>query len=102
MWSASYPEAARSHIFVDQVKLVDQACKLFAMEVTVQEAKTQLSRLLRRVEAGESITIRRGREPVAMLVRAPAKPGSRQIWGGLKGSIGPDFDALPDDFSPYA
>jgi prevent-host-death family protein len=72
------------------------------MEVTVQEAKTQLSRLLRRVEAGESITIRRGREPVAMLVRAPARSGRRQIWGGLDGSIGPEFDDLPDDLAPYA
>ncbi|HEX7290622.1 MAG TPA: type II toxin-antitoxin system prevent-host-death family antitoxin [Conexibacter sp.] len=72
------------------------------MEVTVQEAKTQLSRLLRRVEAGESITIRRGREPVAMLVRAPAKHGERQIWGDLRGSIGPEFDELPDDFAGYA
>lgn len=72
------------------------------MEVTVQEAKTQLSRLLRRVEAGESVLIRRGREPVAMLVRAPAQPGSRQIWGDLEGSIGPDFDDLPDEFESYA
>jgi prevent-host-death family protein len=72
------------------------------MEVTVQEAKTQLSRLLRRVEAGESITIRRGREPVAVLVRAPAQAGRRRIWGDLKGAIGPDFDELPDDFAGYA
>lgn len=72
------------------------------MEVTVQEAKTQLSRLLRRVEAGESITIRRGREPVAMLVRVPAKGGERRIWGDLRGSIGPEFDELPGEFAPYA
>lgn len=68
----------------------------------MQEAKTQLSRLLRRVEAGESVVIRRGREPVAMLVRAPAQPGKRQIWGDLEGSIGPEFDDAPDDFEPYA
>jgi prevent-host-death family protein len=72
------------------------------MEVTVQEAKTQLSRLLRRVEAGESVLIRRGREPVAMLVRAPARTGRRNIWGDLEGSIGPEFDDLPDGFGPYA
>ncbi len=71
------------------------------MEVTVQEAKTQLSRLLRRVEAGESVLIRRGREPVAMLVRAPARTGRRNIWGDLEGSIGPEFDDLPDGFGPY-
>jgi prevent-host-death family protein len=72
------------------------------MEVTVQEAKTQLSRLLRRVEAGEEIVIRRGREPVAMLVRAPAKAGRRQIWGDLHGEMAEDFDELPEDFAPYA
>jgi len=72
------------------------------MEVSVQEAKTQLSRLLRRVEAGESVTIRRGREPVAILVKAPASPGKRQIWGDLEGSIGPEFDAPLEDFKPYS
>ncbi len=72
------------------------------MEVTVGEAKTQLSRLLRRVEAGESVLIRRGREPVAMLVRAPARTGRRNIWGDLEGSIGPEFDDLPDAFDAYA
>jgi prevent-host-death family protein len=72
------------------------------MEVTVQEAKTQLSQLLRRVEAGEEILIRRGREPVAMLVRAPAREGRRQIWADLEGEIAEDFDELPEDFTPYA
>ncbi len=72
------------------------------MEVTVQEAKTQLSRLLRRVEAGESVLIRRGREPVAMLVRAPSESGQREIWGDLEGSIGPEFDDLPAGFDAYA
>lgn len=71
------------------------------MEVTVQEAKTHLSRLLRRVEAGESVTIRRGREPVAMLVRVPQPAGRRNIWGNLEGWISPDFDEIPEDFEPY-
>lgn len=71
------------------------------MEVTVQEAKTQLSRLLRRVEAGEEIVIRRGRDPVAVLVRAPSKPGARLIWGDLDGSMAADFDELPEDFNGY-
>lgn len=72
------------------------------MEVTVQEAKTQLSRLLRRVEAGESVVIRRGQERIAMLVRAPATGAKRQIWGDLDGSLSPDFDELPEGFEPYA
>ena len=98
-----YPaRTPKAHVYIDQVKLVNQADTINAMEVTVQEAKTQLSRLLRRVEAGESITIRRGREPVAMLVRVAAKPGERRIWGDLQGSIGPEFDEPLDDFAPYA
>lgn len=72
------------------------------MEVTVQEAKTQLSRLLRRVEAGEEVVIRRGPEPVAVLVRAPARAGAREIWGDLDGSMAADFDEMPADFGPYA
>lgn len=71
------------------------------MEVTVQEAKTQLSRLLRKVEAGEEIIIRRGREPVAILVRAPAQSQARQIWGDLEGSMAEDFDETPAGFDGY-
>lgn len=72
------------------------------MEVTVQEAKTQLSRLLRKVEAGEEITIRRGRQPVAVLTRIPVTPGQRKIWGDVAGSIGPEFDEIPADLKPYS
>lgn len=71
------------------------------MEVTVQEAKTQLSRLLRRVEAGEEVVIRRGRERVAMLVRVHEDGTKREIWGDLGGSMAPDFDELPSGFDPY-
>lgn len=70
------------------------------MEVTVQEAKTHLSRLLRRVEAGEEVIIRRGRLRVAVLSPAP-KEGERNIWGDLDGDIGPDFDEPLSDFEPY-
>jgi prevent-host-death family protein len=72
------------------------------MEVTVQEAKTHLSRLLRRVEAGETVVIRRGRTPIATLVRAAAPAEGRRIWGDLEGSMGPDFDAPVEDFSSYS
>lgn len=71
------------------------------MEVTVQEAKTHLSRLLRKVEAGESVIIRRGSQRVAVLSPAPPIEQSRRIWGGLHGSIPDDFDDLPDDFTAY-
>jgi prevent-host-death family protein len=38
------------------------------IEVGVHEAKSNLSRLLRAVAAGEEVVIRRGREPIAKLV----------------------------------
>jgi prevent-host-death family protein len=72
------------------------------VEVTVQEAKTQLSRLLRRVEAGEEVVIRRGRERVAMLVRVEDHGTKREIWGDLEGSMAQDFDEVPSDFEPYS
>lgn len=59
--------------------------------VGVHEAKTQLSRLLRRVAAGEEITITlRGRD-VARLV-PPARPASRRL-GFDRGRF-----VIPDDF----
>lgn len=82
------------------VNEVGQALVSAGMEVTVQEAKTHLSRLLRRVEAGEEVLIRRGKEPVALLVPAP-KEGKRNIWGDLDGQMGPDFDDPIEDLEPY-
>lgn len=67
----------------------------------MQEAKTHLSRLLRRVEAGESIIIKRGTQRVALLTTAPPEGPRRQIWGDVKGEIGPDFDDPLDDFADY-
>ena len=65
--------------------------------VRVQEAKTQLSRLLKRVEKGEVITIARGKQPVARLVpiaEPPRQPG--RLKGRIR--IARDFDApLPAD-----
>jgi prevent-host-death family protein len=65
--------------------------------VTVTEAKTQLSRLLERVGAGEEIVIRRGQRPVAKLIRYDDHPLPRQM-GDLKGQIwmSEDFDE-PDE-----
>lgn len=67
--------------------------------VNVYEAKTQLSKLLARVEAGEEITLSRHGQPVARLVPLP-KPSHRREPGALKGKIwiAPDFDAFtPQD-----
>jgi prevent-host-death family protein len=66
------------------------------MEVNVHEAKTQLSRLLKLVTAGEEITISRAGVPVAKLV-AIEPSGSFRPMGMDKGKIwvSDDFDA-PD------
>ena len=68
------------------------------MEVGVHEAKTNLSKLLRRVEAGEEITIVRGGEPVALLVPSPMR--RKRQFGVDEGAfvVPDDFDApLPED-----
>lgn len=64
--------------------------------VTVTEAKTQLSKLLERVGAGEEIVIRRGHKPVAKIVGYTVS--KRRKPGALKGQIwmSDDFDE-PDE-----
>jgi prevent-host-death family protein len=58
--------------------------------VNVHEAKTQLSRLLARVEAGEEITIARAGHPLARLVAlAPPAPRGPRVPGRFKGMFGP-------------
>jgi prevent-host-death family protein len=67
--------------------------------VNIHEAKTQLSRLLSRVERGEEIVIARAGRPVARLLPFEAR-GARRVLGGDEDSvwIAADFDApLPED-----
>lgn len=66
------------------------------MEVNVHEAKTHLSRLLKRVAEGEEITIARAGTPVAKLIAAGPAGGARPM-GMDRGKIwiADDFDA-PD------
>jgi prevent-host-death family protein len=60
--------------------------------VNTHEAKTQLSRLLRRVAAGEEITIANRGVPVARLVPVPPKKAQR-VLGIFRGEF-----SVPDDF----
>jgi prevent-host-death family protein len=63
-------------------------------EVNVHEAKTQLSRLLQRVAAGEEITIANRGVPVARLVPAAKPKAHREL--GIESAhlkIAEDFDA---------
>lgn len=67
--------------------------------VNTHEAKTQLSRLLKRVAMGEEIVIAVRGKPVARLVPLKAEGAGRK-FGTLKGLIemSDDFDKpLPDE-----
>jgi prevent-host-death family protein len=67
-------------------------------EVNVHEAKTHLSRLLRRVAGGEEIVIARAGVPVARLVPVEERP--KRIFGVDRGrfQVPEDFDApLPEE-----
>ena len=62
--------------------------------VNIYEAKTSLSKLVERVEAGEEVIIARGGKPVARLTQLVAT--KRKIRFGLlknKVKIAKDFDA---------
>jgi prevent-host-death family protein len=66
--------------------------------VNIHAAKTHLSRLVERVEAGEEIVIARGGRPVARLVPLRARRGPRRpgLWAG-RVTIRDDFDEpLPE------
>lgn len=64
--------------------------------VNVHEAKTQLSRLLERVHAGEEIILAKSGKPYARLV--PLEPAAgKRVAGGLAGRVGDEFfDELPE------
>jgi prevent-host-death family protein len=70
---------------------------------TVHAAKTNLSKLIERMEKGEEVIIARGRRPVARLVPidTPAHVLRRRAFGALKGKLElPDaffFDPLPEE-----
>lgn len=67
--------------------------------VTVHVAKTTLSQLIARVEAGEEIVIARGKQPVAKLV--PIRPATpKRRFGAMRGKARVDaafFEPLPED-----
>ncbi len=51
---------------------------------SMHAAKTHLSRLVERAEAGEEVIIARGRTPVVKLVRAEARVPARR-FGAMRG-----------------
>ncbi|WP_232494108.1 type II toxin-antitoxin system Phd/YefM family antitoxin [Novosphingobium kaempferiae] len=67
-------------------------------QVSVHEAKTNLSRLIASALAGEEVVIARGNIPAVRLV--PVNPVGERKFGALKGAISVDaafFDPLPAD-----
>lgn len=73
------------------------------MPYTVHQAKTHLSRLLKEAEAGQEITILRGKKPVAKIVpieKPVAEAVPFRLLGAYAGKIRWDddaFDPLTDE-----
>lgn len=63
------------------------------MQASVHEAKTNLSKLLEKVQRGERVIITRNGIPTAELI--PARP-SQITFGALKGIVPPPPDAFFD------
>jgi prevent-host-death family protein len=67
--------------------------------VTIHAAKTQLSKLIARVEAGEEVIIARRDKPVARLVPV-GQTAPKRRFGSMKGKVwvGPEFfEPLPEE-----
>ncbi|HEX5183359.1 MAG TPA: type II toxin-antitoxin system prevent-host-death family antitoxin [Allosphingosinicella sp.] len=96
----SFPETPGKGIGAMALNLAKRLAKFPPMtSVSVHEAKTHLSRLLKQVEAGEEVVIMRNKEPVARIVReTPAE--KKPLLGAFKGQFTLDerfFEPLPDD-----
>jgi len=70
--------------------------------VKMHEAKTNFSKLIGLVEAGEEVVVQRGDIPVAKIVPYETSGHARKA-GALKGriEIAEDFDAIPAGFEEY-
>jgi prevent-host-death family protein len=68
-------------------------------QVGMHEAKTKLSQLVERAEAGEEIVITRNGKPVARLVPIAGTNSLASVHSALRGriEIADDFDELPPD-----
>jgi prevent-host-death family protein len=73
-----------------------------ATVVNMHDAKSSLSRLVKRAAAGEEILIANHGKPVAMLTRIPNRR-KRVPWDIFKGKIdmAADFDAPLEEFQDY-
>ena len=70
------------------------------MAYTVHQAKTNLSRILRQVEAGEEVIVMRGKKPVAKITAVEPAAPARRVIGGYEGLVQADdraFDPMTDE-----
>jgi prevent-host-death family protein len=70
--------------------------------VGMHEAKTHLSKLVERAEAGEDVVIQRNGQPVVRLVPVVEEPRSlASVRGAWRGRVrmAEDFDELPRDIA---
>jgi prevent-host-death family protein len=72
------------------------------MKVNMHEAKSQLSRLVSKVQEGEEVVIARAGKPVARLTRIEVNTESRR-FGTAKGKvrIGKEFDSAVPGFEEF-
>jgi len=70
-------------------------------QVGMHEAKTKLSKLVERAEAGEDIIIARNGKPVVRLVLVTGTSSLAAVRGAWRGAVhmADDFDVLPEDFA---
>jgi prevent-host-death family protein len=70
-------------------------------QVGMHEAKTKLSQLVERAEAGEDVVIARNGKPVARLVPLTNTASLASVRGAWRGrvQVAEDFDDLPDDIA---
>jgi prevent-host-death family protein len=67
---------------------------------TIHAAKTNLSKLVARAEAGEEIVLARGKDPVVKLTPVAVRAKPERKFGALKGKIkiGAEFfEPLPEE-----
>jgi len=70
--------------------------------VGMHDAKTHLSKLVARAEAGEDVVIQRNGKPVVRLVPVAEEPRSlASVRGAWRGRVrmAEDFDELPEDIA---
>ncbi|MCY4511492.1 MAG: type II toxin-antitoxin system prevent-host-death family antitoxin [Acidobacteria bacterium] len=74
------------------------------LTVNVHEAKTHLSRLIRRALDGEEVVIAKGNRPLIRLEVLPGAREARELGSepGLIVRMDDDFDAPLEDFAEYA